>query len=89
MAYDLCKEYALLSPIYEFTARNGCFFCPNTHRNQLKNLRDNHNNLWIELLKMQGEPNKCSENKFRINKSLFDFEEEFKKEELYELEKKI
>lgn len=26
MAYDICKTAGLLSPIYEFTNRNGCFF---------------------------------------------------------------
>ena len=28
-AYELCKRAGLLSPIYEFANRNGCFFCPN------------------------------------------------------------
>lgn len=28
-ALALCKRYNLLSPIYEFTSRGGCFFCHN------------------------------------------------------------
>ena len=27
--FDICREYGLLSPIYEFTDRGGCWFCPN------------------------------------------------------------
>ncbi len=77
MALNLCKAYKLLSPIYEFTSRSGCFFCPNSKKSELLHLRKNHNHLWKELLKLQAEPNKCSGNKFKINKNLFDFEKEF------------
>lgn len=76
MALNLCKEYNLLSPIYEFTNRSGCFFCPNSKKSELLHLRQNHNHLWQELLKLQAEPNKCSKDKFKLNKSLFDFEKE-------------
>ena len=29
MAFELCKRFGLLSPIYEFAKRGGCWFCPN------------------------------------------------------------
>ena len=29
MAKDLCKDYDLLSPVYEISKRNGCWFCMN------------------------------------------------------------
>lgn len=29
MAYDLCSKYDLLSPIYKYHKRGGCWFCPN------------------------------------------------------------
>ena len=57
MAYDLCKEYDLLSPMYEFSKRGGCWFCPNARDCQLRNLRDNHNGLWQILLELEDEPN--------------------------------
>lgn len=28
MAFDLCRKYGLLSPIYDFSLRGGCWFCP-------------------------------------------------------------
>lgn len=56
MAFDLCKEYGLLSPIYEFAPRNGCWFCPNARYAQLKHLRTYHRDLWQKLLELENEP---------------------------------
>ncbi|MBR2870610.1 MAG: hypothetical protein IKB98_04460 [Clostridia bacterium] len=51
MAYELCKEYGLLSPLYEIGGmRQGCFFCPNVSIKGFANLQKNHPNLWQELL---------------------------------------
>lgn len=61
MAYDLCEKYGLLSPIYKFTARNGCWFCPNQRMCELDWLYKNHNKLFKELVKLQDTPNKASE----------------------------
>ena len=57
MALDLCKKYDLLSPIYGFAPRGGCWFCPNARRAELKHLRTNHRDLWDKLLRLEGEPN--------------------------------
>ena len=35
MAEKLCRDYGLLSPVYQYTKRNGCFFCPNASRDEL------------------------------------------------------
>ena len=56
MALDLCKKYGLLSPIYEFTNRGGCWFCPNMRYSQLKHLRTYHSDLWNKLLELENEP---------------------------------
>ena len=51
MAYDLCKEYDLLSPLYEMGGmRQGCFFCPNAHIEEFAKLQKNYPHLWQELL---------------------------------------
>ena len=51
MAYDLCKEYGLLSPLYEMGGmRQGCFFCPNSPITELAKLQKYYPNLWQELL---------------------------------------
>lgn len=35
MAYELCEQYGLLSPIYNNSKRNGCWFCPNQRKSEL------------------------------------------------------
>lgn len=55
MAFDLCKQYNLLSPIYEFSKRGGCWFCPNQSKSETRNLYFNHRDLfnlamWLETL---------------------------------------
>lgn len=56
-AYDLCKQYGLLSPIYSFSKRGGCWFCPNARDCELRHLRSNHNDLWNKLLELEKTPN--------------------------------
>lgn len=55
-AFDLCKQYGLLSPIYEFAPRNGCFFCPNAKEKEFRHLRDHHPELWQRMLAMEQTP---------------------------------
>lgn len=57
MARQKCIEYGLLSPIYEFTNRGGCWFCPNARDGELRHLFDNHKDLWNTLLDLENEPN--------------------------------
>ena len=61
MAFEICKKHGLLSPIYEFTDRGGCFFCPNAKEKELRHLYDHHPDLWDMLLECQAAPNKCTE----------------------------
>ena len=60
-ARELCKRHGLLSPIYDFTDRNGCFFCPNAKEKELRHLYDHHKDLWQRMLELQSMPNKCTE----------------------------
>lgn len=57
MAFDLCKQYDLLSPTYDFASRGGCWFCPNARDNELRHLRKCHPELWQKLLDLENEPN--------------------------------
>lgn len=53
MAKQLCKEYGLLSPLYEMGGmRQGCWFCPNAHIEEFAKLQKNYPNLWEELLNL-------------------------------------
>ena len=82
MAFDLCREYDLLSPTYGFATRGGCWFCPNARYEELKHLRTNHRDLWNKLLALENEPN-LIENKWNTltNTSIHDWEERFYWEE--------
>ena len=82
MAFDLCKEYGLLSPIYEFAPRNGCWFCPNTRSTQLKHLRTYHRDLWQKLLELENEPDLIGNMWNTLTKTrIHDWEERFYWEE--------
>lgn len=56
MASDLCKRYGLLSPVYDYASRGGCWFCPNAGDCELRYLRNNHNDLWNRLLRLEETP---------------------------------
>ncbi len=69
MAHDLCKEYNLLSPIYEFSKRGGCWFCPNQKWAEFAHTRRYHPELWAELEKLNQEQNVVSRG-FKWGKTL-------------------
>jgi len=67
-AWQLCKNAGLLSPVYEFTDRGGCWFCPNAKRKELRHLYDHHPDLWARMLELQALPGKVSEKFNRTQK---------------------
>lgn len=73
MAKEKCAEYGLLSPIYNFSSRGGCWFCQNQSLCQLKELRSNHPELWKTLIDMQKE----SSHSFKIDYSIDKLENRF------------
>ena len=52
-ARELVEKYGLLSPVYGFSDRNGCFFCPNCKDSELANLINNHLPLFNKWLSME------------------------------------
>lgn len=50
MAMEKCREYGLVSPLYETSNRGGCWFCPKQPIKQLALCRQNHLDLWQELI---------------------------------------
>lgn len=60
MAYELCKQYDLLSPIYDFTQRGGCWFCPNATYSEFAHVKAKHPELWNELKRLSTEKNLVS-----------------------------
>lgn len=80
-AKELCRKYGLLSPIYEFSKRNGCFFCPNAKAKELRHLYDHHRDLWERLLELHHVPNKCSE-KFNRDYTFAEIDARFQQDDL-------
>ena len=56
-ALELCKKYDLLSPIYAFSRRNGCWFCPNAGKGELEHLAHHHPELLDLLIAWEREDN--------------------------------
>jgi len=78
MAYDLCEQYGLLSPIYKHGTRNGCWFCPNQRKSELLHLYKNHKELFLRLVDLHKIPNKASE-KWNRTSTILEVYEELKK----------
>lgn len=78
MALELCKKYDLLSPIYDFAPRGGCWFCPNAKDKELKCLRKKHRELWDKLLELEQIPDLIG-NKWNMltQTSIHEKEEQF------------
>ena len=79
-AKELCQTAGLLSPVYEFTDRGGCWFCPNAKRKELRHLYDHHPELWNRMLELQAIPGKVSE-KFDRKRRFSDIDALFRQED--------
>ncbi len=82
MAFELCEKYGLLSPIYDFAPRGGCWFCPNAGYFELKHLRTNYPKLWERLMDLENEKslagpiwNGLTKRSMRDNEEMFYWEE--------------
>lgn len=65
-AKEIAERAGLLSPIYKFAPRNGCWFCPNSRKSELWHILKEHPDLWNRLLELDAIPNKAGK--------LFDYE---------------
>lgn len=79
-ARKLCERHGLLSPIYEFTDRGGCWFCPNAKERELRHLFDHHKDLWQQMLELQAMPNKCTE-MFNRTQRFSDIDSKFRNDD--------
>ena len=79
-AKELCRQAGLLSPIYQFTNRGGCWFCPNAKRKELRHLYDHHPELWARMLELQALPGKVTE-KFNRTQCFSDIDAMFREED--------
>ena len=79
-AKELCRQAGLLSPIYQFTNRGGCWFCNNAKRKELRHLYDHHPELWARMLELQALPGKVTE-KFNRTQRFSDIDAMFREED--------
>ena len=78
---QLCKQEGLLSPVYEFTDRGGCWFCPNAKLSELRHLYDHHPDLWQKMMRLQIVPGKVTE-KFNRSQTFADIDAMFREQDL-------
>lgn len=78
-AAEICKRHGLYSPIYEFSKRNGCWFCPNATKKQLLHIYHNHRDLWDDLLSLQDVPNQAY-NYWARGETLYDVQKRLEAE---------
>ena len=80
-AKQLCKQAGLLSPVYEFADRGGCWFCPNAKLSELRHLYDHHPDLWQKMMRLQIVPGKVTE-KFNRSQTFADIDAMFREWDL-------
>jgi len=74
-----CEENDLLSPIYTYAARGGCWFCQNQSINELRLLRKEYPEMWALLLKWDWD----SPTKFHFDgRTVHEFDLRFYAEDL-------
>ena len=75
MAADLCKKHGLYSPVYAFSDRNGCWFCPNCKMKEFAEFKRRHPDLWQRLLDLGKTENLVSYG-FKYGKTIEEVDEE-------------
>lgn len=78
-AKELCKEYGLLSPIYEVSSRQGCWFCPNARTKELLYIKNNYPYLWEKLKELSKTKNLVTD-KFNRNETFEELEKRLEEE---------
>lgn len=78
MCYDWCMENDLLSPIYNTSARGGCWFCHNQSVDQLRILRKSYPDYWKLLLQWDS----VSPISFNPEHTVLDYDKRFQLEDM-------
>ena len=56
-AWRLCEKYDMLSPCYQHSKRNGCWFCPNASNSELSHMVNRHPELFDRLIEWERTDN--------------------------------
>ena len=78
MAKEKAKEYGLLSPVYNYIVRTGCWFCPNCKLSEQAYFKKNNKALWDELVLLGDTPNLCKP-QFNMKQTIREIDEAINK----------
>ena len=56
-AWRMCEKYDMLSPCYQHSKRNGCWFCPNASTSELSHMVNRHPDLFGKLIEWEHTDN--------------------------------
>lgn len=65
MARQKCKEYGLLSPVYKYSKRGGCWFCPNAKLPEHREITRLYPEIWREFVSLEDAEN-IANNKWNV-----------------------
>lgn len=70
MVKNLCMQYDLLSPTYEISDNNGCWFCPFAKLEEHRQIKELEPETWAEFVNLENEPNLANDKWNVYGKSL-------------------
>lgn len=82
MAMTLCIEYGLLSPVYKFSKRGGCWFCPNAKLREHAEIKRLYPDVWQQFLELETETNVANKKFNPFGPTLHEINEKIKKENI-------
>lgn len=57
MCVTLCKDYGLYSPAYQYSKRQGCWFCPNAKLEECRRVKEIYPDVWKSFIALEKESN--------------------------------
>lgn len=79
-AKDLCEKYGLLSPVYKYSKRGGCWFCPNAKLSELREIKNLYPEVWKKFVSLENENNVANYKWNIYGRTLKDIDEELNNE---------
>ncbi|MEF2919011.1 MAG: phosphoadenosine phosphosulfate reductase family protein [Acutalibacteraceae bacterium] len=84
---EISEKKGLLSPVYKYTTRQGCWFCPNASIKEMARIKKNYANYWDALANLSKVNNTIS-SYFKYNLTFDEVEDQINRY-LYFKEKEI
>lgn len=75
---NICEQKCLLSPVYKYTLRQGCWFCPNARIKEMARLKKTYPKYWEALNKLSKVTNTISKY-FKYNQTFEEVQEQVKR----------